>query len=128
MDTKDQPAAAGQVEQPVRPTAWIRHCSDGTYQGPIADCDARIDHTCRMSAAWTPLYEHHEMSPDFTDSARAALLWVLWHHQGASSPIGQPLRFALGMDAHERLNEHQIAEAKRWAAMTRSTTDEFHRR
>lgn len=76
--------------------------------------------------AWTPLYRQEELSPGFTDTARAALLWVLWHHQGGSSPVGQPIRFALGMGAHEPLNEHQVAEAKRWAAMTRSTTAEFH--
>lgn len=55
-----------------------------------------------------------ELSPDFTDTARAALLWVLWHHQGGSSPVGQPIRFALGMGKHDRLNEHQLAEATRW--------------
>lgn len=40
------------------------------------------------------LYEHPtppavveppELSPDFTDTARAALLWVLWHHQAAAA-------------------------------------------
>lgn len=67
-----------------------------------------------------------EMSPEFTDTARAALLWVLWHHQGGSSPVGQPLRFALGMGAHDRLNAHQVAEAKRWGELTKSTTAEFH--
>ena len=58
--------------------------------------------------------EPPELSPDFTDSARAALLWVLWHHQGGSSPVGQPIRFALGMGQHDRMNDHQLAEAKRW--------------
>ena len=51
----------------------------------------------------------------FTDTARSALLWVLWHHQGGSSPVGQPLRFALGMDAHQRLTDAQVQEAKQWA-------------
>ena len=37
--------------------------------------------------------EPPELSPDFTDTARAALLWVLWHHQGGSSPVGQPIRW-----------------------------------
>ena len=122
----DDAAGGAPLQRGVRPLAWIRKCSDGTYEGPIADCDARMDRVRRMSGAWTPLYEQHELSPDFTDWARAALLWVLRHHQGGSSPVGQPLRFALGLDAHERLNEHQIAEAKRWAEMTRSTTAEFH--
>jgi hypothetical protein len=63
-----------------------------------------------------------ELSPDFTDTARAALLWVLWHHQGGSSPVGQPIRFALGMDAHIRLNARQISEAKRWGELAASTT------
>jgi len=67
-----------------------------------------------------------EMEAQFTDTSRAALLWVLWHHQGGSSPVGQPLRFALGMGAHDPLSDHQIAEAKRWASMSGSTTAEFH--
>lgn len=58
--------------------------------------------------------------PEFTDWGRAALLWVLWHHQGGSSKVGQPIRFALGMGAHDHLNEHQIADAKRWAALASS--------
>lgn len=53
----------------------------------------------------------------FTDTARAALLWVLWHHQGGSSPVGQPLRFALGMGAHDRLTDVEVACARRWGAL-----------
>ena len=68
-----------------------------------------------------------EMSPEFTDSARAAIAWVLWHHQGGSSPIGQPLRFALGMGSGEELPEWRISEAKRWAELTGSKTEDFHR-
>lgn len=67
-----------------------------------------------------------EMSPDFTDTARAAIAWVLWHHQGGSSPVGQPLRFALGMGQHDRLTDRQVAEAKRFAAFAGATTDGFH--
>lgn len=67
-----------------------------------------------------------EMSPEFTDSARAALAWVLYHHQGGSSPVGQPIRFALGMGAHEPLTDSRIAEAKRWAAWAGATTADFH--
>jgi hypothetical protein len=55
---------------------------------------------------------------EFTDTARCALLWVLWHHQGGSSPVGQPIRYALGMGAHDRLSEAQIADAKRWAELS----------
>lgn len=56
-----------------------------------------------------------EMSPEFTDSARAALVWVLYHHQGGSSPVGQPIRFALGMGAHDPLKPAQIGEALKLA-------------
>ena len=41
--------------------------------------------------------------------------------------MGQPIRFALGMGAHDRLTEQQIAEAKSWAEQTRSTIADFHR-
>lgn len=53
--------------------------------------------------------------PEFTDTARAALLWVLWHHQGGSSPTGQAVRFALGMGQFDRLTADQVAQAKAWA-------------
>lgn len=66
-----------------------------------------------QSAAAVPEPDH-----EFTDWSRAALLWVLWHHQDASSPEGQPIRFALGMGAFDRLTADQIAEAKRWAELT----------
>ena len=40
--------------------AWIRFCSDGTYEGPISD--QRMDDIRRQSGAWTPLYaEKKEM-------------------------------------------------------------------
>lgn len=85
----------------------------------------------------TPLFDHPppaasftatpaEMSPEFTDTARAAIAWVLWHHQGASSPVGLPLRFALGMGAYEPLPDWRIAEAKRYAVWAGATTAKFH--
>ena len=67
-----------------------------------------------------------ELSSEFTDTARAAIAWVLWHHQGASSPVGQPLRFALGMGADEPLPDWRIAEAKRYAEWAGATTAKFH--
>lgn len=41
-----------------------------------------------------------------------ALLWTLWHHQGGSSHIGQPIRKLLGIGQHDRLTDEQIAQAK----------------
>lgn len=51
---------------------------------------------------------------DSTHIARAALMWVLWHHQGASSDVGQPIRFALGLGRFDKLSAAQIQQAKLW--------------
>ncbi len=48
-------------------------------------------------------------SPD----VKAALLFALWHHQGGSSKIGQPIRVALGIGVHEHLTPEQLDIAKR---------------
>lgn len=69
---------------------------------------------------WDSEQEAKPAEPEFTDSARAALLWLLYHHQGGSSPIGQPIRFALGMGEYDRLSDEQIAQAKMWGALTRA--------
>lgn len=45
---------------------------------------------------------------------RGALLWVLWHHQGGNSPVGQPIRTVLGIGRFDRLTDDQVADAKRW--------------
>ena len=45
-----------------------------------------------------------------------ALLWALYHHQGGSSPIGQPIRKLLGIGQYDRLTTGQIEAAKAFAA------------
>lgn len=40
------------------------------------------------------------------------LIWLLWHHQGGSSPVGQPIRKALGIGTHDRLTDEQLAIAQ----------------
>ena len=47
---------------------------------------------------------------------RGLLLWALYHHQGASSDVGQPIRQALGIGQYERMTAEQIATAKEAAA------------
>jgi hypothetical protein len=39
--------------------------------------------------------------------------------------VGQPIRFALGMEQHQPLSEYQVREAQRWEAMapTRDTAN-----
>ena len=46
---------------------------------------------------------------------RGLLLWTLYHHQGGSSDIGQPIRRALGIGQHDHMTPEQI-EAGRAAA------------
>jgi hypothetical protein len=65
----------------------------------------------------TSRFNAGEDTGSFTDSARAALLWVLWHHQGGHSPVGQALRFALDMGTHDRLTEAQVTAARRWGQL-----------
>lgn len=45
---------------------------------------------------------------------KAALLWTIWHKQGGSSPIGQPLRRVLEIGQFEALTPEQVECAKRF--------------
>lgn len=49
---------------------------------------------------------------DLSRHSRAMLLNVLWHHQGGSSAVGQPIRALLGIGEHDQLTDEQVAEAK----------------
>ncbi|WP_099484453.1 hypothetical protein [Stenotrophomonas maltophilia] len=109
--------AIEQMREALAASQPVRHVSL-----PQADLDL-----INEVAARQPAGEPVEMSPEFTDTARAAIAWVLWHHQGGSSPVGQPLRFSLGMGQHDRMTDHQIAEAKRFAEWSGATTEGFHR-
>lgn len=121
-------AAAGQVQRPRPLAERLRQCADEVMEFPHPSACNHLHCAHDLMREAADYVERDELSPDFTDTARAALLWVLWHHQGGGSPVGQPIRFALGMGAHDPLSPHQVAEAKRWAAVTRSTTAEFHKR
>lgn len=44
------------------------------------------------------------------------LLWALYHSQGGSSPVGQPIRRALGIGTHDHLTAEQVTEAKQYGA------------
>lgn len=54
--------------------------------------------------------EHHPLRQQM----EAALLWTLYHHQGGSSHIGQPIRRLLGIGQHDRMTDEQIEQAKRF--------------
>ena len=67
-----------------------------------------------------------QAQPKFADEERAALLWVLYHFQGGSSPVGQPIRAALGLGQHDHLSDSQIAVAKGWGEANQRSTVDFH--
>jgi hypothetical protein len=52
---------------------------------------------------------------DAAERQESALWWVLWHHQGGSSPIGQTLRKFLGIGQYAALNLKQLDAAKSFA-------------
>ena len=43
---------------------------------------------------------------------RGLLLWSLYHHQGGSSTVGQPIRKYLGIGEHDAMTREQITEAQ----------------
>jgi hypothetical protein len=54
-----------------------------------------------------------------SDEVKSALLFVLWHHQGGSSKIGQPIRQMLGIGQHDHLTPEQLEKAKGFAELQR---------
>lgn len=54
--------------------------------------------------------DHHPKRQQMED----ALLWTLYHHQGSSSNIGQPIRRLLGIGQHDRLTDEQLEQAKKF--------------
>jgi hypothetical protein len=115
------PEASAMIDAELAAYNWPSNAKNAARAGYVACMKLKAEAApqAEQQATQAPAPAHAE----FTDTARAALLWVLWHHQGGSSPVGQPIRFALGMGAHEHLNEHQIGEAKRWAGITGWTTE-----
>lgn len=69
----------------VEPVAWVRFCSDGTYEGPIMDC--AMEDVRKKSGAWTPLYASptaQPAAPDVVADARR-YRWLREQHEGKDS-------------------------------------------
>lgn len=49
-----------------------------------------------------------QWTQDEVQQMHGLLLWALYHHQGGSSPVGQPIRRALGIGQHEHMTAEQI--------------------
>ena len=97
-------------EHKATPEQWalLEEQSAPEYDNTILELRARVE---ALEAA-----QQQEQDPDGNreDQFRCALLWVLWHHQGGSSPIGQPLRRFLGLGPHDRMNPAWVQLAQRW--------------
>jgi hypothetical protein len=85
---------------------------DCDTNSPAAFRDAMLDWMCEtLNAALASQPQAVELSA-MSRHSRAMLLNVIWHHQSASSTVGQPLRAMLGIGQHDRLDDEQLAEAK----------------
>lgn len=52
--------------------------------------------------------EHHPKR----QMMESALLCALYHHQGGSSPVGQPIRKLLDIGQHDAMTDEQLVQAK----------------
>jgi hypothetical protein len=59
----------------------------------------------------------YEQATEENKLLRGLLLWTLYHNQGGSSEVGQPIRRALCIGQHDRLTAAQINEGSRDATM-----------
>lgn len=127
--------ATGMVDGYERPTrqhlrsVWGWHGEEGVYDMGYSDgaAQATCPHVvtgnegtsyCELAertAAQPRQEEPTTPSPTYELTDVAPLLWVLWHHLGASSPVGQPIRRYLGMGQHDRMTNKQMDAATRWA-------------
>jgi hypothetical protein len=76
-------------------------------QARVAKLEAQANHSPGATKMVPP--------PVATDEELAPLLWVLWHHLGGGSAVGQPIRKYLGMGQFERMSDQHIKVAARWA-------------
>ena len=83
MNETKPDGAASAVERRVGPLAWIRLRSDGLYEGPIADCDSRIDDLRKASGAWTPLHDIAALRALIADDSYAMTFQSMGQYRSA---------------------------------------------
>lgn len=132
-----RPQAVTHEDWPLRAKVWRRDSTSEwvlEISGTLCDTYMHCRHTQPLSVQFEDvpglptLYEDAQAVPMTDEQAVledeefsllsqtqvAALLWVLWCHQGASSPVGQPIRFALGMDKRQAMSDEQVSAAQRF--------------
>lgn len=76
-------------------------------EAEIYKLDAQIDQMRRGA----------DQGPEFTDTSRAGICWLLWHHQADRDPTGTVCRFILGMAEHDAMTSHQVQMARQWGPL-----------
>lgn len=89
----------------------------GYENGPLCEVRALFAAAPAPVSAPSPDREQVGEALGLSYQSCALLLNVLWHHQGGSSTVGQPIRTMLGIGQYDHLTEEQLSEAKRIEGM-----------
>jgi hypothetical protein len=92
---------------PDHPGSWTIECCD---VGMIKDTREEV------IAAWNRRAAMTAANQAVPEGWKPALLLALYHHQGASSLVGQSIRRLLGIGQFDPLTAEQIAQATSFAA------------
>lgn len=84
--------------------------ADPALHDPDAPLSNTIDAVRAMNCACSPANVATVLTE--LERARGLLLLALYHHQGGSSTVGQPIRRFLGIGQHAHLTPEQVAQAK----------------
>lgn len=84
-----------------------------TFKEPGESDEAWLNRITGAAALASPQVAPAPEPESMLKEVEAALVFALWHHQGGSSKVGQPIRQMLGIGPHMRLNAGQIDQAKR---------------
>jgi len=109
-DSPDQEKAQeilSAVTRKAEPTAWLNPQLRATFLA-TDDNDEAANEAFRAGKL-EPLFV---CAPVRMHDLEDLLLWVLYHHQGGSSHIGQPIRKALGIEPYADLTNAQIERGK----------------
>ena len=105
----------GELAQHLRDAIDLRaEVEEGDRQSKIM-LDSYADENQRISDERDRLRAEVAALRADSETKRSLLLWALYHAQGGSSPVGQPIRRHLGIEQHAHLTLDQIQDAARAA-------------
>lgn len=112
------------VTRVCEPAAWFNPRLNTAFMANAWNAEQTVDGY--LQGRYQPLYF---AAPVRTHQLESVLLWVLYHHQGGASHIGQTIRKALGIGAYDPLTPAQIERGKAAAlyAVTESDHAQSHR-